>query len=54
MSQQQSAILSQLLPYETASRKNGSLQTGLKEYRTLLHALHEATLHMQTGDLGEV
>ncbi len=51
MSQQQSAILSQLLPYETDSRKNGSLQTGLKEYQTLLRALHEATLYMQASDL---
>lgn len=32
------AFLSQILPYETAAKKNGEIRTGLKEYQALLRA----------------
>lgn len=44
-------LLSQLLPYEVSLRKNGSLQTGLKEFQALLTALQETITWVQAGKL---
>lgn len=51
MAHQQNLCLSQLLPYDTGSKKNASLQSGLKEYQTLLKALFESTTYMEERNL---
>ena len=51
MSNPSSASLSQLLPYDTGIKKHGSLQTGLKEYQSLLRAFLEANDALQKGEL---
>lgn len=43
--------LSQLLPYDTASKKNRDLRTGLQEYGMLLEALKYALIDFQNNDL---
>jgi hypothetical protein len=44
-------LLSSLLPYEPSTKKNGSLLTGLKEYRMLVRACSEAQSFWKKGDL---
>lgn len=51
MTNKQSTVLSQIMPYELDTKKNGKIQTGLKEYRTLLQALFEAIFHIQNCEL---
>ena len=46
----QKLSLSQLLPYEMDLRKNGSLQTGLKEFQALLRALREAMIRWKLAN----
>jgi len=44
-------LLSHLLPYEVASKRNGEIRIGLKEYQALLVAFLEATAAWARGDL---
>lgn len=50
MTSKKDITLSQLLPYDIHSKKNGNIRTGLKEYQTLLKAFSSANvafLHSQ-------
>lgn len=44
-------FLSELLPYDTSTKINGSLRTGLKEYSLLLAATKQAMTLLRCGDL---
>lgn len=43
-------FLSELLPYDTSTKINGSLRTSLKEYSLLLAAMEQAITALQSGD----
>lgn len=43
-------FLSELLPYDTSTKINGSLRTSLKEYSLLLAAMEQAITALQNGD----
>ena len=44
-------FLSELLPYDTSTKTNGSLRAGLKEYSLLLAATNQAMIMLRRGDL---
>lgn len=44
-------FLSELLPYDTSTKINGGLKTGLKEYSLLLAATKQAMTLLRCGDL---